>query len=234
MSNNTIKISEMEENQNISQDDIIEVSAFNQQQETYTSKKLSLARLGNWINSFLGKLITKFSSENISLTEAVNRLFDTAGGNLSELNDVSIKGDTLEPRPSNRYSSVLVYDQTMGKWTNEAYPFIEYQGVIRGENTSPITVVNPQTGELEDEHIIVPAGINIIDSKIFVDVNFYGNFATDFGYTDVQETSEEQENSDEPKPKPKPKKLEITFKHSPYEMTGDLNSSMNYKLRIWT
>jgi len=233
MSNNTIKISEMEENQDISQNDIIEVSAYEQQQETYTSKKLSLARLGNWINSFLGKLITKFSSENISLTEAVNRLFNTAGGSLEELSDVDINRDTLEPHPSsNRYSSVLVYDQTKDVWTNEAYPFIEYQGVIRGENTSPITVVNPETGELTDEHIIIPGGINIIDSKIFVDVNFYGNFATDFGYTEVQETSEEQENSDEPKPKPK--KLEITFKHSPYEMTGDLNSSMNYKLRIWT
>ena len=230
MSNNTIKISEMEENQNISQNDIIEVSEFDQQQETYTSKKLSLARLGNWINSFLGKLITKFSSENISLTEAVDRLFDTAGGELNDLIDVSINKDTLEPYPgsSNRYSSILVYDPSeregKGAWTNEAYPFIEYQGVIRGENTSPIIVEDPQTGELTDEHIIIPAGVNIIDSKIFVDVNFYGNFAIDFGYTDVQEASGN----------PKPKKLEITFKHSPYEMTGDLNSSMNYKLRIWT
>ena len=224
MPKETIRISEMEENQNISQNDIIEVSTFNQQQETYTTKQLSLARLGNWINSFLGKLITRFSSENISLTEAVDRLFDTSQGSLRNLTDVQINDETLEPRTSNRYSSILVYNQLEHVWTNETYPFIEYQGVIRGGNTSPIVVTDPQTGETIDEHIVVPAGVNIVDSKIFVDANFYGNFAIDFGYTDVQEASGS----------PKPKRLEITFKKSPYEITGDQNSYMRYKLRIWT
>lgn len=225
MPKDTIRISEMEENQNISQNDIIEVSTFDQQQGSYTTKQLSIARLANWVNRFLGNLITKFSSEHLTLTEAVNRLFELTP-TLRSLQDVSINDATLEPRvPSERFNSALVYNQEMGKWTNEPYPFIEYEGIIRGRNKSPIITTDPSTGLPVDEHIIIPAGVNVwSETHVFVNIIYYGNYPVSLDFVDVPEAQGD----------PKPKKVNITFKQSPYEMTGDENSYMTYTLRIWT
>lgn len=225
MSKKTIRISEMEESQSVNENDIIEVSTFDQQQGSYTTKQLSIARLANWLNRFLGNLITKFSSEHLTLTEIVNRLFELTP-TLRSLQDVSINDATLEPRvPSERFNSALVYNQAMGKWTNEPYPFIEYEGIIRGRNKSPIITTDPSTGLPVDEHIIIPAGVNVwSETHVFVNILYYGNYPVSLDFVDVPEAQGD----------PKPKKVNIVFKQSPYEMTGDENSYMTYTLRIWT
>lgn len=224
MANDTIRISEMEENQNVNQNDLLEISTFDSEEGRYVTKKMGLSRFAHWVNSFLGKLVSYFQPENITLTETVDRLYEKPIS-LEELSDVYINHDTLEPRASGRFNSALIYNTRLGKWTNEVYPFIEYEGVIRGNNKTPIITTDPETGLPVDEHIIIPAGVNIYtQTEVFVHIDYYGNFPTILDFVDVQSAEGN----------PKPKQANITFAKSPYEMTGDINSYMLYKLRIWT
>ena len=76
MANDTIRISEMEENQNINQNDLLEISTFDSEEGKYVTKKMGLSRFAHWVNSFLGKLVSYFQPEDITLTEAVDRLYE--------------------------------------------------------------------------------------------------------------------------------------------------------------
>ena len=222
MPKDTIRISEMEENQNVNQNDLLEISTLDSEEGKYITKKMSLSRFAQWANSFLGKLLNRI--QNKTLTEAVDYLYEKPIY-LEELADVQINHETLEPRADMRFNSALVYNPYTQKWTNEAYPFIEYAGVIRGNNKTPIITTDPETGLPVDEHIIIPAGINIYSqTEVCVHIDYYGNFPTILDFVDVESAEGN----------PKPKQVNITFKKSPYEMTGDINSYMLYKLRIWT
>lgn len=222
MPKDTIRISEMEENQNVNQNDLLEISTFDSEEGKYITKKMSLSRFAQWVNSFLGRLLNRV--QNKTLTEAVDYLYEKPIY-LEDLADVQINHETLEPRADMRFNSALIYNPITQRWTNEAYPFIEYAGVIRGNNKTPIITTDPETGLPVDEHIIIPAGVNIYSqTEVFVHIDYYGNFPTILDFVDVKSAEGG----------PKPKQVNITFKKSPYEMTGDINSYMLYKLRIWT
>lgn len=224
MPKDTIRISEMEEGVNVNENDYMEISHLDPSVGYYKTHKISFSRFASWLNSALGKLITRFSSENITLTEAISRLFEITP-RLRDLQDVYINDETLEPRADMRFNSALIYNPTLGKWTNEPYPFIEYAGVIRGRNKVPTIVTDPSTGLPVDEHIIIPAGVNVWSAtEVMIHIDYYGNFPTQLNFVDVTEAEGN----------PKPKRVDITFKQSPYEMTGDENSYMLYTLRIWT
>ena len=220
MPNETVRISELNETENLSDNDLLEMSSFDETDGQNYSKKITFSRFAQWVNTTLGNLIEHFTPRK-TLTEAIDELFNSSGGlKLNDLLDVSINESSLEPRVNNeRFHSSLVYDPDARMWTNEVYPFIEYEGIIRGSNKTP-TIYDGQ-----DEHIIIPAGVNVYTHvEVFVHTMYYGNFPTSIDFVDVQSAQGD----------PKPKKVNIVFSKSPYEMTQDDDSYMYYKLRIWT